>query len=363
MAFFSLCFLIITMAVGTENMRPTEVKNHDAGKGDVNGIESITEVVWNSVKSMNVKTKLMVKAKTQLLPISVYHDLWKLRMALKQSMTRIASIALFWTPTSTRFNDMATLIIMDNRFKDDYIKSGEKEMLASGSLNLDVMGSVITAVPFDPNFQQFITGSLDFATDTMDINKVKFYLSFPDNRMSQTDSTAGFIDISWKTMPDENGVYEKVLWDVFTFPLRLPAEVELMLGKSKFTKVKNYLDKKYNERKELLSQLEDISCALVYGSDQGLNKIKNQLNEDTSASTKLLIDSNKREEAIKLKKMRDEISDAKSKLTSALSGNEIEAIQEARSELEAIFLKYNIELPAENKDTEKDGYAIINDAD
>nr|QBI22243.1 putative movement protein [Emaravirus fici] len=356
----SILLLAVCMFPSTSGMKPTDVNNHEFTKDGLNSIESMTEITWNSIKSMNVKVRLPVKAETCELPISVYHDLWKRWMATKQAMTRIANVAVLWTPTSSMFIEMATLIVIDGRFKDSGIKAGRKELLKTGKINVDLVGNTITAVPFDPNFQQFITGSLDFATDTMDINKIRFYISFPDTRMSQTDSTAGFLDISWKTLPDDNGVYEKVQWDVFTFEKQLPAEVALMSGSNNFQKIKSYLDKKYNERKDALRQLEDFSNALIWGTDQGLNKMKNKLNEDTSSSNLLLRDSAKRVEAIKLKQIQSEMSDAKSKLTEALAGNDIASIESAKAALVAVFNKYNIPLPV-SENTEE-GYVIIGNA-
>nr|QIB98130.1 p4 [Emaravirus rosae]QIB98132.1 p4 [Emaravirus rosae] len=360
MAFSSILFFLIAMAINVDSMKPTKISNFDVTTGGFEGIESITELTWNTFKKMGVKTKLTLEAKTQLLPISVYNEMYKFYMHLKQPMTRIASVALFWTPTSKRFNEMATLILMDERFRDDGIKQGKKELLAQGKLNLDLMGTVITAVPFDPNFQQFVTGSLDFATDTKDINKIKFYISFPDTRMGETQSTAGFMDLSWKTLPDENGVYENIQWNVFTFPLSLPPEVSMMSGKSNFLKVKNYLDRKYNERKEALLQLNEISNQLIWGSDQGLNKVRAKLKEDTNTSTQLLIDSEKREEAIKLRLIQDEISEAKAELSSALSGIDLNAINAAKTKLAAVLRMHNL---AENIPQEMDyGYIKIGEA-
>ncbi|UQV97408.1 movement protein [Pueraria lobata-associated emaravirus] len=355
-----ILFLAVCMMPGTSGMKPTNVNVHEYAKDGLNSIESMTEVTWNSIKSMHVKVKLPVKAQTSELPISVYHDLYKYWVATKQTMTRIASVAILWTPTSSKFSEMATLIVIDGRFKDDGIKSGKKELMSTGKLNVDLVGSTITAVPFDPNFQQFITGSLDFATDTLDINKIRFYISFPDTRMANTDSTAGFFDISWKTLPDDNGVYERVQWDVFTFEKQLPAEVAIMSGENNFQKIKNYLDKKYNERKEALRQLEDFSNALVWGTDQGLNKMKSQLNEDVSASHTLVRDSSKRMEAIRIKNIQTEISVAKSKLAEALAGNDINAIKVAKDALIAVFKKNNMQVPvSEDKD---DGYVLIGEA-
>ncbi|QEE82889.1 movement protein [Emaravirus kiwii] len=355
-----IMLLVVCMMPGTGGMKPTNVNNHDFTTSGPNGIESITEVTWNNIKSMNVKVKLPIKAGTVELPISVYHETYKLWMATKQSMTRIASTAFMWTPTSSKFNEMATLLVIDNRFKNDGIKSGKKALMKTGKLNIDLVGTTITAVTFDPNFQQFITGSLDFATDTMDINKIKFYISFPDTRMAETGSTAGFLDISWKTMPDDNGVYEQVQWDVFTFEKQLPAEVALMSGKNNFQKIKNYLDKKYNDRKDALRKLEDFSNALVYGTDQGLNKVKNHLSEETSSSQALVRDSSRRIEAIRLKQIQTELSDAKSKLTEVLAGNDIEAIKIAKDALIQVFKKHNMPIPVE--EVKDEGYILIGEA-
>nr|UZG88597.1 movement protein [Ash shoestring-associated virus] len=360
MLIFSILLLVSCMLPETSGMKSTDVNNHQYSKGNVNGIESITEITWNNIKSMNIKDRLSVKAVTSQLPISVYHDMWKYYMATRQSMTRIASVAILWTPTSSMFTEMASIIVIDERFRDSGIKSGKKDMIKTGKLNIDLVGNTITAVPFDPNFQQFITGSLDFATDTLDINKIKFYISFPDTRMSETDSTAGFMDVSWKTLPDDNGVYEKVQWDVFTFDKKLPAEVALMSGKNNFMKIKNYLDKKYNERKDSLRQLEDFSNALIYGTDQGLNKIKSKLNEDTSTSYTLVRDSAKRVEAIRLKNIQTELAEAKSKLTEALSGTDAALIQAAKDALIAVFKKYDMPVPAEENIEE--GYITIGEA-
>nr|ANQ90777.1 putative movement protein [Emaravirus cajani] len=352
-----IMLLIVSMMPSTSGMKPTNVNVHEYSNGELNGIESITEVTWNSIKSMNVKVKLPVKAETSELPISVYHDMYKYWMATKHSMIRIASVAILWTPTSSKFNEMATLLGIDERFKNDGIKAGRKELLSTGKLNINLAGSTVTAVPFDPNFQQFITGLLDLATDTFDINKIKFYISFPDTRMSNTGSTAGFFDISWKTMPDSNGVYERIQWDVFTFERMLPAEVAIMSGKNNFQKIKNYLDRKYNERKEALRQLEDFSNALVYGTDQGLNKMKAKLSEDTNASHTLIRDSSRRIRAIELKTIQDELSVAKSKLTDALAGSDINAINLARDNLEAVFKKYNMPVPV--RENTEEGYFVI----
>ncbi|QAR18005.1 putative MP p4 [pistacia virus B] len=359
--FIATALLLFSMMMpGTSGMKDTDVNNHEYTKDGINGIEAITEITWNNIRSMNVKAKLPVKAQTQELPISVYHDLWRLYMARKQHMTRIASVAMLWTPTSSQFNEMATLIVVDERFKDDNIRAGKKAMLNSGKMNVDLIGNTITAVAFDPNFQQFITGSLDFATDTMDINKVKFYISFPDTRMSETGSIAGYMDISWKTLPDENGVYEKVQWDVFTFEKKLPAEIELMSGKNNFLKIKSYLDKKYNERKAALQKLDDFANALIWGTDQGLSNIKNKLNEDTASSSKMLIDSAKRMEAIKLKNIQTELSQAKSKLQKALASDDINEIESCKDELLGVYKKHNIQAPA-GYDTDG-GYVVIGEA-
>nr|WLF82605.1 movement protein [Aspen mosaic-associated virus]WLF82607.1 movement protein [Aspen mosaic-associated virus]WLF82608.1 movement protein [Aspen mosaic-associated virus]WLF82637.1 movement protein [Aspen mosaic-associated virus] len=347
MILYSILLLTSLMFPSTSGTKPTSVNDHKYTEDGIQGIEAITEIAWNNIKSMDIKVKLPVKAETSELPISIYNNVYKLYMAKRQHMTRIASMALLWTPTSAKFQEMATLIVVDERFKNDFIRTGKKEMLETGQLNTNILGNIITAVPFDPNFQQFITGSLDFATDTMDINKVKFYISFPDTRMAQTGSTAGYMDLSWKTMPDENGVYEKVQWDVFTFEKRLPAEIELMSGKNNFLKIKSYLNKKYNERMDELRQLNNFSHALVYGSDQGLCKARNSLNEDRNESTQMLVDSKRRLEAIRLRNINVDISDAKGNLQKALSGDDESEIEAAQAALVAVFKKHDLDVPEE----------------
>nr|QBM15165.1 movement protein [blackberry leaf mottle-associated virus] len=362
MLLFSVLALVALMMPGTSSGSPMETKinNHEYANGAVNGIDSITELVWNGIRSMHVKKRIEVKAQTQLLPISIYNELYMYYMNTRQRMTRIAMLAFHWVPTSTKFNQMATLLVMDERFMDSSIKSGKGKLLKTGEMDVSLMGNLITAVPFDPNFQQFVAGSLNFATDTMDINKVKFYLTFPDDRMKKTNSVVGHPYMSWKTLKDIEGVYEEVQWDLFTFERKLPPEIELQSGKEGFDRIQNYLSQKYDEKKELLRQVEDLSNALVYGSDQGLSKMKAQVQEDTATSTKLLYDVNKRVEAIRLKSIRDDIADAKSKLQKAMAGDDVDEIEAAKNNLLAVYSRHNIETP---KNIVSDpGYVVIGHA-
>nr|ANQ90751.1 movement protein [Emaravirus cajani]ANQ90754.1 movement protein [Emaravirus cajani] len=356
-----LFLIILTKMAGTSGdvrQKQTETLLHNYANGDISA-DRIDEIVWKNILSAQVKTSLKVGTKPALLPISIYNTFYRRYMSVKQRQTRLSSISFFWTPTSKSFSGNAVLYIVDGRNPTEGKKRWDKNAEVNSQISVDFQGSILTVVTFDPNFQQFITGSLDIATATIDIHKIEFYIHVCHETMSK-EYVAGFLDMSWKTVPDEAGVYEKVKFDVFTLPLTLPPEIKMQQGKTSFEKMKNYLKGKYDRQMRNLKQIEDITNEIAYGNDGGLTKEQKDHSETINTIGELLNSSSLRIRALDLKSKNDEVNAKIRKLKDVMANGSIDEIRDATDDLKSTCIKYGIDIPDDIKS--QDGYAKIGEA-
>ncbi|QVW29594.1 movement protein [Grapevine emaravirus A] len=358
--YFLIAIIAISLTMKKVKADDTKTFNHQyIGEIGFDWSE-MTELVWDSITSMSLKLQIPAKLGLNKLPISVYSSMYKLYKVIKgQRQTRLATILGFWTPTSKSFTSHASLFVIDARMNKSGLKSVTRsttgEQLAE---NMD--GRILKVVTFDPNFQQLISGQMDIATATQDIDKLEFYLTLPMSGMESTNSVGGFFDITWKTLPDVTGVYESTRWDVFTFPRRTPPEIEAQVGRTTFEKLKKYFQGQHQSQVEKFNRFEEISSQIALGSDQGLNRFKEQVKEAHASASNMMTDASRRIEAIKLKKQFDDIESARIKLMRAANGEDISSIEKAQKEMKDVTGKYGITVDDEENEQ---GYIKIGPSD
>nr|VFU05379.1 movement protein [European mountain ash ringspot-associated virus] len=264
----------------TENV----IKHSLLGNGNPYDDDEISSLVWSGIQSTTVKSTIKVKSKCQALDFQFYS--WpfiRLKLATGQRQTRIANVKMAWSPTTKLSSSMVTITVFDTR----YVNEGFQMLSKNKGKSQTILGKLITVVTFDPNFQQLIIGSLDFATATADINKIKFYINFDEIEMD-SNSVFGFMDITWETHADSGQSLEKITWDVFTFPRIVAVEIQLRVGKNFFENMKSILGKKYEKDQKRQQQLEDIHFAHQFPNDDQTLRTNEKLKEIKSDMTRLI---------------------------------------------------------------------------
>ncbi|QIN85948.1 P4 [Lilac chlorotic ringspot-associated virus] len=313
-------------------------KDH-VGFEPASGDMTIDEIVWGNMRDMVVKDVIKVKAKSQELPIQLYSKGYQIFQGARYNAVRLASVAMIWMPTSIHFEGYITIMVMDERFTKD---SWSKASLLNNKRD-SIPGKLIASVTFDPNFQQLISGSINFATAVSDINKIKFYLMFDD--LNMPTSIAGFLTTSWKTIGSDGAVFNEIQWDVFRFPRLNVQEVDMKYGKTLFEKLKIDMKSKYESQKHKMAELDKLRFQLTHANDAGLSKLNDTTNKYEIELGKLVVDADKHIEAIKLQKKKDIIMKLTQELREVLNSRDIAEINAKKAEIIETCKRESIEIP------------------
>nr|AEO88270.1 p4 [Emaravirus cercidis] len=338
---FGVYFQMMPRSSSMGSQATKVVTKHHEEFNPADGETMIDEIVYGGIRDMVVKSTVTVTANNQQLPIQFYSAAYKLYKGLRYSAVRIASVAMLWTPTAINFEGYVTVMAMDERFTSDRmskisLKKATHDMIA---------GKLIGAVTFDPNFQQLVFGSLNFATAVQDIDTVKFYLMFENLNMPK--SVAGFMTLSWKTVGSNGEVYNEVQWDVFKFPRRDVQEVYSKSGKSMFEQLKLGMKTQYDEQKKKMESLDKLRFQLTHATDGGLSKMNEAANSYTIELGKLVVDSHKHEKAIAADEKRKILVGLINKFREAMNSRNADQIKAIRAEVLETCKSKNYELPIE----------------
>nr|WAJ62795.1 membrane-located protein [Actinidia chlorotic ringspot-associated virus] len=357
--FFSLMFEMFPGSSSSSGQTTKVTTKEHEGFEPAEGDLVIDEIVWGNMRDMSVKDTIKVKAKSMELPIQLYSKVYKTLQSLRHNAVRLSSIAMLWMPTSIHFEGFVTIMVMDERFTND-----RRSKLTMKDIKPEVVhGKLIAAVTFDPNYQQLISGSLNFATAVSDIDKIKFYMMF-DN-LDMPTSTAGFLSLSWKTIGSGGAIFNEVQWDVFRFPRVNVQEVDNSYGKNLFERLKIDMKAKYEVQQKKMEELEKLRFDLAYSNDAGVSKITDTANKYELELGKLLVDTDKHLQAIAMHSKKELLLKLLADFRVAINTRNPAKIQEKRLEIIKTCKDNNIEIPKDldNKFEVNTGYVTVANKD